>query len=222
MAAVLACGDGAVLSHRSAAALWALIEREHELPDVTAPTRRRTHGVAVHRGRLEDEDKAIHQRIPITSPARTLADLAHTLTTDDLTRAVREAQFLRLFHLPSVLAVLERRPARQLRELVADLNATQSHLEDRLLQVCRRHDLPMPKTQQRLAGRRVDFLWPTHRVVVEADGYEAHGTPAAFQLDRSTTNRLQLAGYTILRFTHADITRRPADVAEQIRDALAL
>jgi very-short-patch-repair endonuclease len=68
----------------------------------------------------------------------------------------------------------------------------------------------------------VDFVWPAHRVIVETDGYEAHGTRAAFQQDRSTTNRLQLEGYTILRFTHADVTRRPTRVAEQISQALGL
>jgi very-short-patch-repair endonuclease len=222
MAAVLACGPGALLSHRSAAALWQLIDREGALPDVTAPTRRRTPGVAVHRGGLTGQDASAHRGITVTSPARTLVDLAHAVAADDLTRAVREAQFRGLFHIPSVRDALERRRSSALRELLANLAPTQSPLEDRLLRICTRHGLPAPVTQHHVAGSRVDFLWPAHRVVVETDGFEAHGTPAAFQHDRASTNRLQLAGYTVLRFTHADLTRRSAAVAAQIRAALAL
>ena len=154
------------------------------------------------------------------APARTLADLAHTLEPHDLTRALREAQFRRLFHLPSMLAVLDHRPSKQLRELIDDLQATQSHLEDRLLTICRRHRLPSPRTQQHIGPTRVDFVWPDARVIVETDGYEAHATPYAFQHDRATMNDLQLAGYTILRFTRADLARRPHHVANQIVRAL--
>jgi hypothetical protein len=125
LAAVLACGEGAALSPPSAGALWQLLDGDGDLPDVTAPTRRRTRGIAVHEGRLVAADIAVQRRIPVTSPARTLADLAHVLTPQDLTRAVREAQFRRLFHLPSVLAVLDHRRSRQLRELAADPNPTQ-------------------------------------------------------------------------------------------------
>jgi very-short-patch-repair endonuclease len=222
LAAVLACGEGAVLSHRSAGALWRVLDHDRALPDVTAATRRRTRGVAVHQGGLVAEDMAVHRRIPVTSPARTLADLAHVLGEHAFERAVRESQFRRLFDVRSVLAVLDRRPSKALRALVADLTPTQTVMEDRLLRLCRRYGLPAPRTQQSIRGSRVDFAWPAHGVIVETDGYEAHGTPAAFQQDRATTNRLQLAGYTILRFTHADLTRRPGDVAGQIRDALAL
>ncbi len=221
MAAVLACGAEAVLSHRSAAALWQFIDRERELPEVTARSHRQTRGVTTHRGRLMDADRAICAGIPVTSPARTLADIAHLLAPGDLERAVREAQFRRLFHLPSVLAVLDRRPSRRLRALVNDMDPTQSRLEDRLLRICRRHRLPTPITQRQIGSHRVDFLWPAHRVVVETDGYEAHATLSAFQRDRTALNDLQLAGYTVLRFTYTDLARRPACVAGQIARALA-
>jgi very-short-patch-repair endonuclease len=141
--------------------------------------------------------------LSVTSPARTLVDLAHAVAPDDLARAAREARFRGLFHLPSVLVVLERRRSSALRELLANLGPTQSPLEDRLLRICRRHGLPTPVTQRHITGSRVDFVWPAHRVVVETDGDEAHGTPAAFQQDRTATNRMQLAGYIVLRFTHA-------------------
>ena len=220
MAAVLACGEGAVLSHRSAGALWQLLNHDG-IPDVTTRTHRRVPGVRTHES-AHTADVTIHRRIPVTTPARTLADLAHTLTPQDLTRAVREAEFKRLFHLPSMLAVLDHRPSKQLSQLLADLNPTQSHLEDRLLTLCAQQGLPTPRAQQHVQGRRVDFLWPQHHLIVETDGYEAHATPHAFQHDRTTTNQLQLAGYTTLRFTHADLTHRPAHVVQQIAHALGM
>jgi very-short-patch-repair endonuclease len=86
-----------------------------------------------------------------------------------------------------------------------------------LLRLCDRHGIPRPLTQQPLLGRRVDFLWPRERVVVETDGWRAHGTARAFQADRAATNALLLA---VLRFTHADVGPRPRVVARQIRAAL--
>ncbi len=221
LAAVLACGDGAVLSHRSAAALWRVLDREGGLPDVTSPSPRRRPGIAAHTARLAAADLAVHLRIPVTSPARTLVDLAHELDPEDLVRTVREAQFRRLFDPSAVQDALQRRRSRVLRQLLEDMAPTQSILEDRLLGICDRHGIPRPLTQQRLAGRRVDFLWPAERIVVETDGWQAHSTPTAFQADRATTNALQLAGYAVLRFTNADVTRRPAQIARQIRRALA-
>ena len=220
LAAAVAGGQAAVLSHRSAGALWEIIDRELGVPDVTAPARRRTAGIVMHRGRLAAPDRTVHRGIPVTSPARTLVDLAHVLEPEDLTRAVREAQFRRLFDPPSLRDALSRRPSRRLRALVEDLAPTQSPLEDRLLAICDRHRVPRPLTQQQVAVRRVDFLWPARRVVVETDGYAGHGTPIAFQRDRAMDNALQLRGYTVLRFTRADIVGRPHHVAGQIRAAL--
>jgi very-short-patch-repair endonuclease len=105
--------------------------------------------------------------------------------------------------------------------LVEDLALTQSGLEDRLLDICDHHGISPPLTQQPLFGRRIDFVWPGERVVVETDGWQGHGTRSAFQADRTISNRLQLEGYTILRFTHTDVARRPSHVARQIRTALA-
>ena len=223
MAAVLACGDGAVLSHRSAASLWAIREGEGPLPDVTVDTAngRRHPGIVVHRCRLEPPDRDEHLRLPVTSAARTLFDLAHELDHDDLVRALREAQFLRRFDLAAMRELLARRPCRPLRALIDDLALTQSGLEDRLLRICDRHGIPRPLTQERVLGRRRDFVWPRERVVVETDGWEGHGTRTAFQSDRTTSNTLQLAGYRILRFTDADLKRRPTLVARQIKSALA-
>ena len=223
LAAVLACGPGAVLSHRSAAALWRIREGEGARPDVTVATRngRRPPGVVLHRSQLADRDRSHHEGIPVTSPARTLVDLAHKIDDDDLVRALRETQFLRRFDLVAMREVLARRPCRRLRVLIEDLVLTQSGIEDDLLAICDRHGVPCPLTQQVVCGRRVDFLWPVERVVVEADGWEAHGTRSAFQADRALSNALQLAGYRILRFTSTDVRRRPAQVAQQILSALS-
>jgi very-short-patch-repair endonuclease len=221
LAAVLSCRQGAVLSHRSAAALWEIADDEAADPDVTVAAHRRAPGIVTHTSSLHAAEATAHRAIPVTSPARTLVDLARVVDDDALVRAVREAQFRRLFHIPSMQAALERRPSRVLRRMLVDIAPTQSILEDRLLGICDRHRIPRPLTQQPLVGRRVDFLWPGQRLVVETDGWEGHSTPTAFQRDRATSNALQLDGYAVLRFTHADITRRPRHVARQIRAALS-
>ena len=221
LAAVLACGDGAALSHRSAAALWEMTTQDGPHPDVTVSGHRRIPGVTAHDSLLTAADLAVRKRIPVTSPARTLVDLARQVDHEELLRAVREAQFRHLFDPVSIDEALERRASRALRALLEDIAPTQSVLEDRLLRICDHHRIPRPLTQQSLAGRRVDFLWPQQHVVVETDGWQGHSTPTAFQSDRATSNALQLAGYAVLRFTHADVARRPSHVARQIRLALA-
>jgi very-short-patch-repair endonuclease/predicted transcriptional regulator of viral defense system len=222
LAAVLACGDGALLSHRSAATLWCIRDGEGPRPDVTVPygSGRRHPKIAMHRGRLAPQDYARVRGIPVTSPARTLVDLAHELDPEELERAFREAQFLRRYDHAATKETLTRRPSRALRDLMERRAPTQSHREDDVLRICHRHRIPDPLTQQRLKAGRVDFLWPAERLVVEADSWQAHGTPDAFQRDRASTNALQLAGYTVLRFTSNDLKYQPAKVARQIEQAL--
>jgi hypothetical protein len=220
LAAVLACGHGALLSHRSAATLWGIREGETFEPDVSVGT---TAGVAragirIHRVQLETHERAEFRRIPVTSPARTIADLAHEVEDDEFMRAVREAQYRNLFDPIALRRQLDRRPSRLLASVLDDLTPTRSHLEDRVLPLLA--GLPAPVAQHPVSGKRVDFAWPAQKLIVETDGWQAHGTRAAFQADRAQTNRLQLDGYTVLRFTHADVTRRPKRVAEQIRAAL--
>jgi very-short-patch-repair endonuclease len=221
LAAVLACGPGAVLSHTSAAALWC-IAAERGGPHVTAPRRLRPTGVAAHEGRLAALDRTRRSGIPVTSPARTVADLAQELGEEDLERALREAWFRRLLTVPALRDALSRRPSRLLRELLDDLNPTQSKLEDAFLRLCRRFRIPRPRAQLRAGRRRPDFVWPDARLVVEVDSWSAHSTPHAFQADRTLSNVVQLAGWTILRFTYRDVTRRPQLVAAQLRQALEL
>ena len=122
--------------------LWGVLTTEGARPDVTVRAHRRTPGVRCHTAALTPAETAVHQRIPVTSPAPTLADLVHVLTDDDLTRAVHEAQFRRVFHPHSMLGVLDRRPSRHLRRLLDDLKRDPIALEDRLLHTCRRDGLP--------------------------------------------------------------------------------
>jgi very-short-patch-repair endonuclease len=176
----------------------------------------------VHRvTRLAPADVTRYRNIPVTSRARTLVDLAGDVDDRELTRALRETQFQRRFDLQATREALARRPCRALRVLVEDLVLTQTRIEDDLVRICDRYRITRPLTQQPVLGRRVDFLWPRERVIVETDGWEAHGTRGAFQADRVASNVYQLAGYVILRFTAADLRRRPRQVAEQIRAALA-
>jgi very-short-patch-repair endonuclease len=223
MAAVLACGPGAVLSHRSAATLWRIRDGEGPRPDVTvAPSGRRHPAITIHRSQLEPQDRTVQAGIPVTTPTRTFIDLEHEVDDDDLAQALREVQYQRRFNLKEAQALLARRPSRKLTALLKDLILVQNRLEARLIKLCDRYKLPRPLTQQVVrTGQRVDFLWPDHHLIVETDGWEAHGTRTAFQADRTASNTLQLAGYTILRFTDADVEHRPTEVARQLKRALA-
>jgi very-short-patch-repair endonuclease len=220
LAAVLACGDGAVLSHRSAATLWAIRLGELFRPQVTTEYDQRHAAIATHRGRLADADRTTHRGIPVTSPSRRLAELAHVLDHDELTRALREAMFRRLYDPRAIQDALTRRPSRALKDLLTEATVTESMMEDRFLTIRKRHHLPLPHTQHRINAKRYDFAWPQQKVVVETDSWVAHANQVAFQADRSQTNALQLAGWLVLRFTWADLTRRSRATATTVRQAL--
>src|SRR4051794_14738686 len=219
MAAVLACGPGALLSHRSAACLWGVRDGEGPRVDVTVPGRggRRRPGIAVHRSALRaDDDAAERAGIPVASVARVLVDLSFDLELDDLVRTVREAQYRRLFDLAAVQGALARRPSRALARVLEDLTPSTSPLEDAFLRLVDRYGLPRPVGQAAVLGYRVDFFWPHARLVVQLDGHRAHSTLDAFQGDRAQTNVLQLAGYLVLRFTATDVRRRPRRTARTV------
>ena len=209
-----------MLSHRSAATLWCIRPGELFRPEVTTAEIRAHAGVRAHRGRLTGADVTVHRGIPVTNPSRTLADLAHVLEPDDLVRAVREAMFRRLYDRRALVDALTRRPSKALRELMTEASVTQSQMEDRFLTICRRHRIPTPRTQHRIGAKAYDFAWPQQRLVVETDSWLAHSTPYAFQADRAAGNALQLAGWLVLRFTWADLTRRSRKVAATVRHAL--
>jgi very-short-patch-repair endonuclease len=213
MAAVLACGDRAVLSHEDAARLWGFRPRPHRRAfgsvDVMVPTtsgRRRQDGIALHRsGTLTDSDCSQRDGIPVTHPARTLADLRPLLSPAQFARAVREARFLRL-------AV----------EDAVTTEGTRSELESRMLALCRRHRLSQPAVNPSIHGYEVDFLWRETRLVVEVDGWDSHRSRSAFEEDRSRDARLALLGYRVVRFTWRQIDHDRAGVARTIRELLRL
>ena len=164
------------------------------------------------------DDRTTRHDIPVTTVARTLADLAHSLDDQSLHRAVREAQFKDLFDDAKIRDTLTRRRARPLAAYLDDPTVIQTDLEDRFLRICRRYRIPTPVTQYGTRPR-VDFTWPDRQVIVEVDGWQAHRTRVAFQDDRTNTNRLQLAGNIVLRYTWDDVRIRHAEVAAQVLSA---
>jgi very-short-patch-repair endonuclease len=220
MAAVLSCGTGAVLSHRSAAALWAIAEEGDEI-EVTVPGDRRPRGagIAVYRRDLPAGALARHRGFPVTGPALTLVDLAACGPRDELEAAVNEADKRDLVTPEQLRAALDEFAGRPgvaaLRELLdrRTFRLTDSQLERRFLRLAARAGLPVPLTRQRVNGFRVDFYWPDLGLVVEADGLRYHRTPAAQARDRLRDQTHTAAGLTQLRFTHAQIRYEPGYVA---------
>lgn len=214
MAAVLACGVGAMLSHASAAELWGVAKASIKGPiHVTVPLRRRAAhpGIRVHRRDLTPAENATKEGIPLTAIATTLVDQATTVTRKRLEAQINEADKLDLANPDQLRAELERIPSRpgirKLRALLdeATLVLTESELERLFLPIARRAGLPTPKTQARIRGFRVDFHWPELNLVVETDGLRYHRTPQQQTRDRTRDQRLTAAGLTVLRFTHAQV-----------------
>jgi Protein of unknown function (DUF559)/Transcriptional regulator, AbiEi antitoxin len=213
LAAVMACGDGAALSHRSAADLWGIRTTDAGRIDVTVP---RTSGVrssariVVHRPKRPPETTR-REGIPVTTPGQTLADLATALPRRPLEKAVEMAEARRLH----VVVPDDHPGAKRLREAAAHAltTTTDSPLEDAFLELCDAHGIPRPLVQPVVEGYRVDFCWPAERLIVETDGYEHHGTRAAFGRDRARDARLTALGWRVLRFTEPQIRDEAPSVA---------
>jgi hypothetical protein len=223
MAAVLSLGPSAVLSHRSAAALWGLVADDGPRPDVTVPGRGtlRRRGVLVHRTPAVQRTR--HRGIPVTTPMRTLVDLAAVAPRRVLVRAVEHAERLRVFDLRELERLMGRRPgAAALRAAVAawDGAPVRSELERRFLELCDRHGLPRPLVNTLVAGLEVDFAWREPRLVVETDGLAHHGTRASAERDRRRDAVLAIAGWRVQRFTWRQVTDEPAAVAAVVRRLL--
>jgi very-short-patch-repair endonuclease len=239
MAAVLACGEGAVLSHESAAALWKL------LPYLTQPApihitvpesdRGRRAGIRVHRIRaLPDDETTRLKRIPITTAARTILDLAATVSTFELEQLVARAERANLTTHSKLLSLHARYPkrpgTRALRTLLKrNEPPSLSHpgTEQHLLALIRRARLPLPETNVRVLatetwpGYEVDFLWREHKLVVETDGWATHGDRRSFAADRARDAELAAAGYVVIRFTWRHVTEEPEATVARVAAALA-
>jgi hypothetical protein len=218
MAAVLACGEGAALSHFSAAVLWGMLEAEGQKIHVTAPKRRRVAGLVVHKAPLEGE----HVRrfgIVVTTPARTLVDLADVVDRRTLERAMDEAHFFRLDYrsaapkhgrsgsglLASVLAVHTPGSTR-----------TRSELEEMFLAFCDERGFPRPEVNVYVEGYECDFVWREQRLIVETDGAAAHSTHRARERDPVRDAELQIAGWRVMRVTYERLLHQPGAVEEQL------
>jgi hypothetical protein len=218
-AAVLACGDGAVISHGTAAAFYDLQDRRPALIDVTGGRQagRKLDGIRCRRCRYPaPEEIVVHDGIPFSSPARVLVDSAGMLGVPSLRRMVERAAVRRLLDIDAVDRAMEeaqrRRGIRALRMIVEDwrtddglLPDVRSEFEALVLPQLIAMGLPRPVCNKALVigGERLipDFLWERQRVVVETDGEETHGTPVAFQRDRRRDQILVAAGYRVARAT---------------------
>jgi hypothetical protein len=211
LAAVLACGEGAHLSGRAAASLLGLLRGSAPPPEVTAPGRRRPKGVKTKQSRaIYPADVRVWRRIPVTSVARTLVDLAKQLSADDLARACHEAGIRHRTTPGHVEAVLDRRPgspgAAKLRIVLrGDGPVTPSRLESRFLKVLTEAGLPLPETNRTAGGRRVDCRWPAQRLTVELDSYRYHGSRHAWELDRRREREARARGDELRRYTYGDV-----------------
>jgi len=218
MAAVLSCGPTALLSHRSAGALWGIL-RPTSLLEVTIPAGflRRRPGIRVHRRSwLRPENRCSVAGIPVTDLVSTLIDVAACVSSSHLERAVNEADRLDLID-PEALRVaidpLSRRPGlAHLRTLLDRHTFTDSGLERRFLALARAAGLPAPETQAWVSGFRVDFFWPELGLVVETDGLRYHRTPAQQVSDRRRDQAHTAAGLTALRFAEAQVRFEPNQV----------
>jgi len=236
MAAVLACGEGALLSHRSAVTLHELLRGGGAWIDVTVAGRRGVSrlGLRVHRPAcLSHADRTMVRGIPCTSVPRSLLDLAQVASPRILERACDQADVLRVLDMNAVRELLARRKGhpgvRRLRAIlemgqVAE-NIPRTELEERFLARCRRTGLPRPAVNEwiAVAGEeiQVDFVWFKQRVIVETDGFGTHGTRQAFQRDRRRDQLLSLAGWRVVRFTWDEVTKEPGYVTGVVRELLA-
>jgi Protein of unknown function (DUF559)/Transcriptional regulator, AbiEi antitoxin len=226
MAAVLACGPGAALSHRTAACAWELRPSDTQRIDViTASRGRKGHrGIDLHRTRnLPPDDVDLLSGIRVTSVARTLVDLADVLSFDALAGAIHEAEVARRLDVRAFEGRTNgRRGARKLAAALGEPIAprTRSALEHRFVALCLGEGLPMPRFNVYVCGFEVDALWAAAKVIAELDGAAVHHTRRKFHSDRARDATLIAEGYVVLRFTWLRILREPRQVAEQIRTVL--
>jgi very-short-patch-repair endonuclease len=228
MAAILLLGGHAVLSHRTAAAIWGLLPRPAGEVIVTIVGRqaRSRPGIHVHRTqRLDRRDLRVRDGLPLTSPPRTIVDLAHD---PDLEEAIAVARMRGLATPEEISAAIERVPGRRgtvrlgrLLETGSASGYTASAAEQRMRSLLRAAELPQPLANVRLLGYVVDFLWPQHKLIVEVDGFLFHSSRSSFEHDRRRDQRLTAAGYTVLRVTWRQLEKEPYAVIARIAQAIA-
>jgi very-short-patch-repair endonuclease len=234
MAAVLACGEGSIVSHHSSAALLRLLGHPGDAApvDITVvgKDRGRRPGIRVHRvSRLEPEDRTIVRGIPVTSAARTIFDLAAVIAQRELEQVVAQADRLGLIERAVMVSLLDRRVGqRGMRMLRALLEAadgpafTRSVAEERFLALVRSAQLPAPAVNARIGGIEVDFLWLANRLAVEIDGFAYHSSQRRFENDRLRDAQLAARGFRVIRVTWRQLDTEPMATVARIAQALAL
>lgn len=232
LAAVMACGVGAALSHRSAGQLWGLLPIAPSLPEVTRPGRhRKQDGIVIHRSILAADEVTEVDKIPVTSPFRTLFDLAGMLTQRQLERAMNEAEVQQLTARLSLPDLLERYPRRRgaanLRALLrakAPAGITQNDFEERFVAFLDEHGLPRPLFNSTLALRgrffKPDCIWRQERLIVELDGGAVHRTAQAFESDRQRDRILLTEGWRSARVTWQQLRDEPDAIVADLRELL--
>ena len=214
MAAVLACGPDAALSHGSAATAWGIAGKRPGVIEISVPAARAPRGgsdLHVHRRTLTPDQITTHHRIPLTVPIRTLLDLASELTLAELEAAINEVDRRDLVDPETLRSALDshsgERGVARLRSVLdrATFTLTESELERRFLPLARRAGLALPRTAVWLNGFKVDFYWPALGLVVETDGLRYHRTAAQQTRDRRRDQAHAAAGLTTLRFSHAQV-----------------
>lgn len=235
MAAVLSCGSGAALSHRSAAALWGIRDPSSRAIEVTSPAKSRSNGtVERHFSRLPVDETSEEDGIPVTTVPRTIFDLAAVVPVNAVEQALRQSERLRLYDALSLEDLLRRYPrrsgARTVRECLRRRRelpggVTREELEARFLAFLEGSGFPRPLLNAWLtiAGRRyqADCLWPEQKVIGELDGFATHGTRAAFEEDRDRDRRLVAAGYRGMRVTWSQLHEIPTEIAADLGALLA-
>jgi very-short-patch-repair endonuclease len=234
LSAVLACGPGALLSHRSAAWLWGILSSRTPVPwpiEVTGPQPRLPRGsIWLHRSRsLLDEDRRTREGIPLTSVPRTVLDMAPRLGPERLGSIIESSERLELFDLAEFDSLLARSNGHhgwgRLRRALAgyrdDEAFTRSPPERRFLKLIRRSRLPQPSFNVYVAGHEVDVYWSRERFAIELDSFEFHRTRAAFERDRRRQEDLKVAGIDLLRITSRRLDDDPAQLIERLEVLLA-
>ena len=190
---------------------------------------RRRCGIITHRtSRLTVDDIRICQGLPVTSPARTLRDIAGTVPMRELERAVDEALVRRIVRLQQLRDAVAQDKGRRGGPLLAALlehrgnpTITRSQAEERMLELIRAAKFPEPECNSHINGYEVDFLWRPQRLIVEIDGYAYHSSRSAFERDRAKDAALAAAGYLVIRITWLQMEREPYVVVVQLAQALA-
>lgn len=230
LAAVFACGRGAVLSHLAAARLLRMLSPTPGMPDVTVPGGRspRRPGIRVHRvSRLDARDVRSVAGVPVTAPARTPVDMAAVVDRDTLEEALDTARRERMLSRAAVEEALSRAPrrrgARELRGLLAERGHhgfTRSPPERRLLQLLRVAGLPPPRSNAKIGSKEVDAVWPELRVAVEVDSAAFQTSPRELDADRARDEMLHNAGWTLVRVTAGQLAREPERVLARVAAAV--